>query len=86
MLIKYSLSIYYGPMKTEQTNMEWAKAIYAHAQENYNVSRWDEIVECYTLEDLAEICEDYEIYNDALREVEKMVGYLKEQESNCSYE
>ena len=73
-------------MKTEQTNMEWAKAIYAYAEEYYGVSRWDEIVECYTLNDLAEICDDHETYGDALHEVARMVEMFAEQESNCSYE
>ena len=73
-------------MKTEQTNLEWAKDILAHAQENYNVSRWDEIAECYSLIELAEICDDHETYGDALHEVEHMVEMFAEQESNCAYE
>ena len=73
-------------MKTEQTNMEWAKDILAHAQENYNVSRWDEIAECYSIAELAEICDDHQTYGDALSEVEEIVEGLNEQYSNCSYE
>lgn len=73
----------YGSAKM---NLEWARAIRAHAEENYNVSRWDEIVECYTLDEIASICAEYPTYGEALRGVEEMVEMLAEQESNCSYE
>jgi hypothetical protein len=62
---------------------EIAKYIYDYAVEHYNDGGWDVIVECWTLDAIANSLEDDETKEDALKHFEGVVDVWAERQADA---
>jgi hypothetical protein len=60
-----------------------AKYIYNYAQEHYNEGGWDVIVECWTIDDIANRLEDDETKEEALESFKSVAEVHAERQADA---
>jgi hypothetical protein len=60
-----------------------AKYIYSYAQEHYDEGGWDVIVECWTLNDIANSLEDDETKEEALESFKSVANVHAERQADA---
>lgn len=63
----------------------WANDIVQHALQNYESDGWDYIVECFTLDELIELCAAHYSYDEAFASIAELASAYDEARSNTEF-